>query len=312
MTDRSQYKDFSGVLVVDKPQGLTSFDVVRRIKKLLGIKRVGHTGTLDPMATGVLTVCLNRATKLVPFLQAGEKEYVGRILLGMSTDTDDVTGRVTDKVVRMDLNPSEILKAAQEFVGPIEQVPPAYSAVKFDGRPAYKMARSGERIPPRSREVVVHDLAVTGIDLPRISFCVRVSKGTYIRSLAADLGRRLRTGACLETLRRVSAAPFRLDRAVPLADLESVVRDGRLEERLIPLENALGFMPEVVVSQTLARMVENGRPLPIADLDQFTPNPGLVRVMDASAGLLAVYEYKPTSGTRENQCLTPLRVLGRN
>lgn len=312
MRSRGGTGNLSGVLVVDKPAGPTSFEVVRRLRSALGVKKVGHTGTLDPLATGLLTLCLNRATKLVPFLQAGEKEYQGSMILGLSTDTDDITGRVTSKKICLNIGPRDIIKAAREFIGVIEQIPPAYSAVKFQGRPAYKLARQGEKVPVKSREVIIHDLAVTEIDLPRISFHVRVSKGTYIRSLAADLGRRLRTGACLRTLRRLSSVPFTLDTAVPLDEAEDLARAGRLEERVIPLEQALSFMPEVRISGDAVRLVENGQPLPLTSLDDFRPQPGPVRILAKGIGLLAVYQYTPPTGTQDKESLTPLRVLGGN
>ncbi len=312
MTAGNAQKFLSGVLVIDKPGGCSSYDVIRRIKRATGIKKIGHTGTLDPMATGVMVICLNQATKLVPFLQDGEKEYAGRIVLGLTTDTDDITGRVTEKRINIDLTHQEVVAAAEEFVGLIEQVPPAYSALKFQGRPGYKMARSGEKVPVRSRRVVVHDLAITGIDLPHISFYARVSKGTYIRSIASDLGRRLGTGACLETLRRLASGPFNLTRALSLEEMESLAAAERLDESLISKEQALEFMPEVRVDEDLARQVGNGRPLPISGLEHFTPSPGPVRVSDPGGGLIAVYHCNPPTGARENQCLTPLRVLGGN
>lgn len=304
--------NLSGVLLVDKPAGPTSFEVVRRLRSALGVKKAGHTGTLDPLATGLLTLCLNRATKLAPFLQAGEKEYQGSMILGLTTDTDDITGRVTSKKACLNIGSRDIIEAAREFAGVIEQVPPAYSAVKFQGRPAYKLARQGEKVPAKSREVIIHDLAVTGIDLPQISFYVRVSKGTYIRSLAADLGRRLRTGACLRTLRRLSSVPFTLGEAVPLDEAEDLARTGRLDERVIPLNQALSFMPEVRISGDAVRLVENGQPLPLSSLDDFRPQEGPVRIRAREAGLLAVYKYTPPTGTRDKESLTPLRILGGN
>ena len=305
-------KEVSGVLVVDKPEGPTSFEVVRRIKKALGIKKVGHTGTLDPLATGVLPLCFNRATKLVPFLQAGEKEYQGRMILGLSTDTEDVTGRVTAKRALTDLSLEEIRAATREFVGLIEQVPPAFSAVKHGGWPAHRLARAGLKVPAKSRKVTVHDLVVTSVDMPRVCFYIRVSKGTYIRSLVSDIGRRLKTGACLEGLRRLSSAPFTIDEALTLEEALGLASEGRLEERFIPADEALSFMPKVRVSEGLVHLVENGQPLPLGGLEGYVPRPGPVRVMTQGAGLLAVYEYKDPAQTRRPDCLTPIRVLGRN
>jgi tRNA pseudouridine55 synthase len=165
-------------------------------------------------------------------------------------------------------------------------------------------------VPVKSREIVIHELAVTEVNLPYVSFRVRASKGTYIRSLAADLGRRLRTGACLERLRRLSAAPFSIDDAVTMEEAEELADAGQLDRRFIPLDRALSFLPEVCVSGQMAKMVSHGRPLPLSALDSSRLKPGPVRIEAEGQGLLAVYEYNPPSRTRENECLIPLRVLG--
>jgi tRNA pseudouridine55 synthase len=305
-------RDLNGILVVDKPEGPTSFGVVRTIKKVCGIKKIGHTGTLDPMATGVLILCLGKATKLVPFLQSGQKEYQGRMILGLTTDTDDITGRVLKKKSGFSCHVQDVLSTAREFVGSIEQVPPAFSAVKIQGRPAYELARQGQKVPARSRWVDIYRFEVTEVNLPRVSFVVSVSKGTYIRSLAADMGRRLGLGGCLETLRRTRSAPFSVNEAVSTDEVVELARQGRLEEKLIPMDRALSFMPGVLVSDRLAEMVRCGRPLPISYLNDFSPEPGPVRVQAAGHGLLAVYEYKPRIEALEGGFLTPLRVLGGN
>ncbi|MEW5722215.1 MAG: tRNA pseudouridine(55) synthase TruB, partial [Thermodesulfobacteriota bacterium] len=187
MSSREIRTDPAGVIVVDKPAGPTSFDVVRRLRSAGRIRKAGHTGTLDPMATGVLPVCLGLATKLAPFLQDGLKEYEGRMMLGLCTDTDDVTGRVVAKRSLHGLEPADVVQTAAEFVGLLEQTPPDYSAVKIDGRPAHRLARAGGMVPARARRIEVLEFNVTAVDLPLVSFRVRVSKGTYIRSLAADL-----------------------------------------------------------------------------------------------------------------------------
>ncbi|MFH1134762.1 MAG: tRNA pseudouridine(55) synthase TruB [Pseudomonadota bacterium] len=297
--------------MIDKPAGPTSFGVVSRLKRASRIKKVGHTGTLDPMATGVLCLCFNQATKLVPFLQEGAKEYSGRFLLGLTTDTDDLTGRVTSRDQRETVDEAEVIRGAAEFVGPIWQVPPDFSAVKIGGRPAYKLARSGEKPALKARLVTIHDFRITGVDGLLVSFFARVSKGTYIRSLAADLGRRLGLGGCLESLRRLTSEPFGLQNSVSLEAAEEAARQDRLGEILITLEQALSFLPEVKVSGELARMASHGRPLPLSDLTSFDPRPGPVRVRSDEAGLLAVYEYKPTFQESETGYLSPLRVMER-
>jgi tRNA pseudouridine55 synthase len=299
----------SGLLIVDKPEGPTSFDIVRKIRNALRVKKVGHTGTLDPMATGVLILCVNRATKLVPFLQTGDKVYEGRMILGLTTDTDDITGRVSTKRVVTGISREDIEEAASEFIGTIEQVPSSYAALKYNGQPGYKLARKGEKVPPRARQVVVHELTVDEVNLPKVSFVTRVSKGTYIRSLAADWGRRLGSGACLERLRRLANASFSVAQAVSLEEALNLAAEGRLHERLIPVEEALSFMPAVEVDRRLAVLVENGQPIPLSHLKRTGPPVGPVRVMAPESGLLAVYEcHSPMLGKSE-EFLTPLRVL---
>lgn len=302
-------RDLSGVLLLDKPAGLSSFEVVQRLKRVLRVRKIGHTGTLDPMATGLLVVCLNQATKMVPFLQAGEKTYTGRMLLGLSTDSGDITGRVILKRSGLDVTPEEIVRLGREFEGDIEQVPPAFAALKIGGQPAYKLARRGEKVPERLRRVVVHELTVTAVELPRVSFATCVSKGTYIRSLVVDWGRRLRTGACLDELRRVGNEPFHIEDALSLAEAEALAKEGGLEERIIPLEQALSFLPAVRIDDVSARLVENGQPLPLEHLGDFTPRPGPIQILNPSAGLLAVYSYDPARTAQASACLTPLRVF---
>ena len=309
MKARESGGSLTGILVVDKPAGPTSFDIVRKIKRLSRTRKVGHTGTLDPMATGVLALCLGRATKLVPFLQAGEKEYTGRMILGVSTDTEDITGRILEEKAVKDLRPETVHHVAGEFVGLIEQVPPAYSALKFNGRPAYKLARSGEKVPVRPRMVAVYELTVTDIDPPLVSFYSRVSKGTYIRSLVSDIGRRLGTGACLESLRRLSSAPFSLREALTVEETETLSRDGLLERKLIPPDRALSFMPEVRLPEEMVALVKNGRSLSAGLAEESGPDTGPVRIMSQEGNLLAIYQYNPPTGSNLQECLTPIRVL---
>ena len=299
----------SGIVVVDKPAGPTSFEVVRRVRQAARVKKIGHTGTLDPMATGVLILCLGSATKLAPFLQGGRKVYEGRMLLGQVTDTGDVTGRVTETRELTGREAEQLPGIVPEFVGRIEQTVPEYSAVKIEGRPAYSLARAGEKVPPRSRMVEIYELTLFDVNPPYVSFRAEVSKGTYIRSLAADIGSKLGVGACLESLRRTVSRPFDLHHAVTLEEALDLARQGRIEERLVSPEDALSFMPEVSVSEEMTRLVQNGQPLPLNDLTDFLPQPGPVRVQAHGRGLLAVYEYDPQRTERERDCLTPVRVL---
>jgi tRNA pseudouridine55 synthase len=294
-------------LLVDKPIGPTSFGVVKRVRRATGVKKVGHVGTLDPMAAGLLILCLGRATKLVPFLQTGDKEYTGQILLGLTTDTDDVTGRATRKWAGPLPSIAEIKAASHHLIGAVDQVPPAFSAVKINGRPAYQRARRGEKVRIKSRVIQVRRFDVLEVDPPVVAFRAVVSKGAYIRSLAADLGRMLGVGATLKALTRTASAPFTLNEAVSLPEIEDLAASGRLGEKLLPLDEALSFLPAVVVPEEMAPKVANGRPLPANQLTDFPSRPGPVRVKAPGTGLLAVYEYDAAG--EPQSVLTPLKIL---
>ena len=270
-----------GFLAVDKPQGITSHDVVDRVRRATGTRKVGHTGTLDPMATGVVVVAIGGATRLIRFLQDLDKEYVATACFGVVTDTLDAEGQVIEEremtVAREDLE-----ALAPRFAGEIQQVPPMVSALKRDGQRLYDLARQGVEVERDARTVVIHELEFLDIEpgpQPLVTFRVVCGKGTYVRSLADDLARALGgVGAHLRSLRRIRNGAFGEDRAVALDDLE-----GWREHLQGPAE-ALAFLPAVTVDMDGARRVGNGRPL-----DQPPTPPGLVRVVDEAGALLAIY-----------------------
>ena len=191
-----------GIILVDKGEGETSFDVVKKIKKALGIKKVGHAGTLDPFATGLLIVLVGQGTKLAPYLMSGKKTYRGTLRLGVETDTQDPTGHTVSTRPVPEISLEEIRRHALGFTGEIEQVPPAFSAVRHQGKRAYEFARKGIAIDLKKRRVRIHSLEVLGVALPEITFQVVCSGGTYVRTLAADLGKQMGPGAHLRELRR--------------------------------------------------------------------------------------------------------------
>jgi len=223
-----------GFLLVDKPAGITSFRVVDRLKKRFRIGKLGHGGSLDPPATGLLVLLVNRATKQARFLLGGEKEYEAKVRLGVETDTQDITGRVL--VRRDDCRPgaAEVEAALKKFRGEIEQVPPMFSALKHRGERLYRIARRGEEVARVPRRVTVSRLDLIGISGDRIDLRIRCSKGTYIRTLAHDLGQALDGGGCLEELRRTAVGPFRIEKATPLAQLLAGTREA-LAAEIIPL-----------------------------------------------------------------------------
>jgi len=299
------------VLVVDKPVGPTSFTVVRQIRRAAGVRRVGHGGTLDPLASGVLPVCLGEATKLAPFLLEADKEYDVTIRLGVETDTDDAGGAVTATGDASSVTAAAVEEALARFRGRIEQVPPAFAAIKRDGRPLYDYARAGERVEVAPRVVILHAIdvvAFTGPDDLRLA--VHCSKGTYVRALARDLGRALGVGAHVTALRRTRSGPFSLAQARPLSDiLDGLAPPGARDHAPLPsvgLAAALDHLPQSVVSETVARDIRAGRRVPWAATTGGSEAPR-VCLLDPLGELVAVAERRP------DDLLKTLRVfLGRS
>jgi tRNA pseudouridine55 synthase len=249
------------LLIIDKPCGPTSFTVVKRVRALLGKRRekVGHGGTLDPFASGVLPICIGEGTKVLPFLLDADKAYEAVVRFGVETDTLDVTGKVVAEHGIGELSAVAVETALAAFRGPIEQVPPMYSALKRDGRPLYSYARAGETVERAARKVTIHELEIVAFTAPdRARLRIRCSKGTYIRSLAADLGTRLGVGAHLVELRRTASGPFRLDQSIALDDLVARVAGGSPLPSLTLLE-ALAHLPTASVDESQALALARGQ-----------------------------------------------------
>ena len=249
-----------GILLTDKGHGETSHGIVKKVKALFrgGTPvKVGHAGTLDPFATGLLIILLGQGTKLSQFIMSGEKVYVATVELGVETDTLDPTGNVlrTSHVPRM--RAEFIRERAERFVGKISQVPPAYSAVKYKGTRAYKLARSGQDVELKAREVVVYSLHILAVDLPQITMRIRCSSGTYIRSLAADFGKDLGTGGHLRSLRRLKSGPFDVENALPSSEIADK-GEGLLSKRVLTIRDALPDMGEIIINAALAEKVRHG------------------------------------------------------
>lgn len=247
----------NGIVVIDKPAGCTSHDVVAKVKRILRARKAGHLGTLDPMATGVLPVCVNEATKLAQFLSVADKTYRAVMLLGMQTDTQDTEGKITDRCELMPRQ-EEIIKTLAGFAGKIKQLPPAFSAVKYKGKPLYRYARAGE-FPERTvREVEVFDLKVREIDYPHVTFDIVCSAGTYIRTICSDAGQALGCGACLCRLRRVKSGPFTESMAVSLVAGEGEEKRKELLDRMLSMQESVPYIPAVVVDDSTARRLRDG------------------------------------------------------
>ncbi len=252
----------SGVLVVDKPVGLTSHDVVKIIRRGTGIRRAGHTGTLDPRASGVLVVLIGPAVRLSEWVSAADKRYMATIRLGASTDTYDAEGRVTTSAPWESITEEEFAAMLKEFEGEIEQVPPPYSAVRVGGRRAYDLARKGEPVDLKPRKVHVYSLELLEWAPPEVVVDVHCSSGTYVRSLAHEIGQRLGCGAHLVGLRRTKAGRFTLRDAVPLRRLREAFEAGDWYRYLIPAAEALADWPQVVLDIDEVETIRHGQRIP--------------------------------------------------
>ncbi len=255
----------AGVLVIDKPGGMTSFDVIRRVRGALKIKKVGHTGTLDPLATGVLPLCIGEATKIAGLLQADDKAYTGEALLGVSTDTLDTDGKVLAEADPSGISEAQVREAMAPLRGTIQQVPPAFSAIHKDGKRAYELARAGQPVELDAREVRVQELELTRWDPPRFELRMVCSKGTYVRSVVRDIGQALGCGATLSALRRTRSGAFDLNAAVPLDEVRDRAGDDSLP--LVSMDQALAHLPAVEVTAAQAARVRQGQPADVRPPD---------------------------------------------
>jgi tRNA pseudouridine55 synthase len=274
-----------GILVVNKPQGWTSHDVVARVRRLTHQKRVGHAGTLDPMATGVLLVCLGRATRVAEYLMASDKTYRAVMRLGVETDTYDAEGQVV-ATRPVDVDESALRGALQKFVGEIDQVPPMYSALKREGKPLYKLARQGVEVERAARRVTIHDITLREFMSPDVTIDVRCSPGTYIRSLAHDVGAALR-GACgahLTALTRLASGSFTIEEAIKLQDLSGLAD---LTGLLRPMDAALQDLPALTLDADQARRVRMGQAIPASGVEALGRG-ALRRAYDVNGALLAI------------------------
>ena len=257
-----------GVLLIHKPAGCTSHDVCQRVKRKLKAVKVGHTGTLDPMATGVLPLCINSATRLVQFLMFGEKEYAGCMRLGLETDTQDIEGAVLSTCDASAIEPRAIEEACAAFRGDILQLPPMYSALKRDGVPLYRLAREGKTVERELRRVTIYALDVLACEPPDVAFRVVCSHGAYMRTLCHDIGQRLACGAVLSQLERVRTGGFHVRDALPLDALELLSVEDICRDHLIGLGDALRGLPEVVVDDEMAVRLRNGLSLMPCDMNR--------------------------------------------
>jgi len=282
---KSQPVSLDGILVVDKPRGRTSHDVVEAVRRLVGFRQIGHLGTLDPLATGVLVLALGRATRLARFYAGRRKRYTCAVRFGFATDTYDADGEAQGEDAAPSLDRTEIEEMAAKFVGKIQQVPPAFSAKKIHGRSAHELARKHKPVKLDPVEVEVFEFRLESIEGSTARFSVECGSGTYIRSLAHDMGKIQGSGAHLAEIIRTAVGEFTLDHAVPLPELERDAKEGKLADRVIRIDHLLPDLPRAVVLPVIEKRVRHGAKfnLPLAQIQpgQVTPAPGAPAELDA-------------------------------
>ncbi|MFQ6019131.1 MAG: tRNA pseudouridine(55) synthase TruB [Dehalococcoidia bacterium] len=290
--------DVSGILNVDKPDGWTSYRVVSFVRRGSGVAKVGHAGTLDPTATGVLLVCLGRAVRLSQYLMELPKTYRAEVALGTATDTYDAAGRPTFRSDASGVGEAEVEEALTAFVGKIQQTPPPHSAIKRQGRPAYAYARAGRSLSLAPRRVVIHHIDLLAYRPPLVSLSLQCGKGMYVRSLAHDLGQRLGCGAHLRSLTRLGVGPFTLEDAHSLRGLDQAFDQGYWQELLLPLDYGLGQLPAITLDSRAEEGVRHGSPLPVAALSglERPPSGQRCRAYAQDGGFIAVLRFEATSG----------------
>ncbi|MDM8536140.1 tRNA pseudouridine(55) synthase TruB [Desulfobacterales bacterium HSG17] len=306
-----------GILIVDKPENMSSARLVSKIKYLTRVKKAGHTGTLDPFATGLMICCLNKATKLSGFFLNSNKTYEGTLELGKETDTQDSTGTVVSISDKTEFDPETIKSVFEKFIGPIKQMPPVYSALKHQGTPLYKLARKGKPFQKPERDVFISNLDIMAVNLPEIKFCVSCSSGTYIRTLASDIGKELGCGAHLKQLRRTGCDKFTIQNAVSLEKIAEMADSGDINNQIISMSDALANLPYFQADKNLTEKIMYGRTIFHNDInlcpeDSPEGSPGespgesndnYLRVVDKHNRLLSILSHKKNSDSYNYCCV---------
>lgn len=298
-----------GVLPVLKPEKFTSHDVVAKARRILGIKRIGHTGTLDPSVTGVLPLCIGRATRMVEYIQELPKEYEAVLLIGLATDTEDLTGEQLQKMEYVHLEEEDVKQVLYSFLGEINQTPPMYSAVKVDGKRLYELAREGKEIERKSRKVTIEEIDILDMNLtlkhPEVRFRVKCSKGTYIRTLCVDIGKALGYPAVMKQLIRTSTGNIHIEQCLSFEQIEQYHAEGTLENYIIPMDTAISHIPALTLTALQAEHALQGKSIHIqlrTSLgDEAKP---LFRAYDPNHKFLGLFEWKEAT-----QILVPVKVF---
>lgn len=256
----------NGIILIDKPQDWTSHDVVAKLRGILHERRIGHSGTLDPLATGLLVVFVGRATRAVEFAEADSKEYIAGLRLGLSTDTQDISGNVIAECSDL---PDEgaVRRAVNSFIGDIEQIPPMYSAIKIGGKKLYELARKGQSVERAPRKITVSSIEIIGREGGDYLFKIACSKGTYVRTLCNDIGASLGCGACMSSLRRISAGAFSVESAHSIDEVENAANEGQLVDIMLPVDTLFSALPELKVPESTANRLKTGNIIKISAAD---------------------------------------------
>lgn len=297
----------SGIINVYKEKGYTSFDVVAKLRGILKTKKIGHTGTLDPEAEGVLPVCIGKATRVCDILTEKDKVYEAVLLLGVETDTQDMSGQIL-KRLPVESSEEEVRAAVDSFVGKYAQVPPMYSALKVNGRKLYELAREGKTVERKARTVEIFSIEILEMELPRVRMSVHCSKGTYIRTLCEDIGRKLGCGGCMETLLRTRAGAFTLDTAHRLSEIDELAGAGNVEEWIFSVDELFEDAAKVWTKPESDAAVHNGNRIKAGMLKEKLPvNTERLRVYDSEGTFIGIYEssgecgdFKPVKMFYEN------------
>lgn len=285
-----------GIINIHKEGGFTSHDVVAKLRGILRQKKIGHTGTLDPDATGVLPVCLGKGTKVCDMLTDRDKVYEAVLLLGTETDTQDISGQIRKVCDTSGVTKEEVEAAVKSFEGNIWQLPPMYSAIKVNGKKLYELARAGKEVERKKRQVTIYGIRILKMELPRIWMEVSCSKGTYIRTLCHDIGEKLQTGGCMEGLKRTRVGEFSLEDSLTLGEVEALVKEGRLCHFLTPVDQMFLQYPGKTARKGMEKALRNGNPIPIrrvASEEERDPAP-VIRLYDGAGNFIGIYEKKET------------------
>ena len=298
-----QKNTFNGILNVYKEQGYTSHDVVAKLRGILKQKKIGHTGTLDPAAEGVLPVCLGKATKVCELLTDKDKTYQAVLHLGVVTDTQDMTGEILEQKDAA-VSEAEVREAILGFVGEYAQVPPMYSALKVNGKKLCDLAREGKTVERKARKIKILEIKIDQIALPFVTMTVTCSKGTYIRTLCHDIGEKLGCGGCMESLLRTRVSSFTLKDSLKLPEIEKLQESGKIEQILMPVDAVFMQYPCVSILEEQEKILRNGNPFRVREIQNLLPEEqnvdelekDRIRVYDTGGQFCAIYEYREEKG----------------